>query len=278
MLNKNQNNYILKYNNYQFYENDALNEFLNKQAENGMFFSGFEGSFCNRFKFRYSKKELPKSYIMLHKHLDNQIDQEIEKKKMQNEKIVSEGNRYIVFETVPTKVPDMDADVLIKKQNSLLGVPIKKTISIASILFLFSAIALVLRIILLQRGDFLLNSLTLTICISIFICFLFYFVGDLYDLIKGKAITTNGVVYLSGRTKQKDLLFRLGDIFRWVILVGSVLVSIVVLIITKDVEIGLDILSKWLICSIGFTFWIRLRPSYLSLLMFGALLACFQFG
>lgn len=152
MLNKNQNNYILKYNNYQFYENDALNEFLNKQAENGMFFSGFEGSFCNRFKFRYSKKELPKSYIMLHKHLDNQIDQEIEKKKMQNEKIVSEGNRYIVFETVPTKVPDMDA------------------------------------------------------------------------------------------------------------------------------EIGLDILSKWLICSIGFTFWIRLRPSYLSLLMFGALLACFQFG
>ncbi|WP_420216424.1 hypothetical protein [Lacrimispora sp. AGF001] len=165
----------------------------------------------------------------------------------------------------------------IKKQNKLLGIPIKKSVAFISILLILSVISLVLKILLINKGNFI-NQFSIVLYLALNITFLLYFTGDLHDIIQGKGIYSDGVIYFSSRTKFKDILFRFGDIFRLVILFGSISVSAATLIFVKDGVIAIYIFKMWLIYfTIGYIYRLRVRRSYLSLLLIQVFLATLSF-
>jgi len=275
---KNHKNKIV-YNNYQFYENAALTGFLEKQATEGYSLCGAMGSFLNILKFRYDKTEMPKSYAIFRKHLDEEIDENIENMKTDSSQIVCQNDLYIVFENASSEVGKTKPEMMEKKQNVLLGVPIKKSLAFISILLVISVISLVLKILLIEDGNLHFNLLSLGLYSALIINFLFYFIGDLHDIIAGKGIYIEGKLYFSSRTRFKDILFRIGDILKFGILLGSICISVALLLNVKDGGvIAINVLRMWLIyCLGGFSSRLRYQRSYISLLLIEVFLITFSF-
>ncbi len=251
------------YNNYQFYENAALNRFIDKQGAEGYSFCGAIGPFLNILKFCFTKDR--KSYTIFRKHLGEEIDEEIKKIEAGNDKISYQNNLYVVFEN---EINREKADVMEKKQNILLSVPVKKSIAYISILLIISIISLGLKILSIEDGSLGLNFLSLGLYIALIIAFLFYFTGDLHDILAGRGIFIDGRLYFDSRTKLKDALFRMGDVFKFVILLGSVCVSIAIFLNAKNEIIIVDVFKMWVIyCISGYMSMLRFQRSYISLLI-----------
>lgn len=275
MVKEKHNKNKIVYNNYQFYENAALTGFVEKQATKGYSLCGAIGIFLNILKFCYVKAELPKSYTILRKHLDEGIDKKIENMKTGNYKIIYQNNLYIVFQHAPS---EMKSEKINAKQNILLGVPIKKSIALISVLFVISIISFILKILLIQDGNLHFNLLSLGLYLALIITFLFYFIGDLHDIIVGKGISIDDKLYFSSRTKFKNILFRIGDILKFGILLGSIYISVVLLLDTKDEVIAINIFRMWLTyCVVGYTSRLRFQRSYISLLLIEVFLIIFSF-
>lgn len=274
---KNHKNKIV-YNNYQFYENAALTGFLEKQATEGYSLCGAMGRFLNILKFCYDKTEVPKSYAIFRKYLDEEIDENIENMKTCSSQIIYQNDLYIVFENASSEVDQTKPEIMEKKQNVLLGVPIKKSIAFISMLLVISVISLVLKILLIEDGNLHVNFLSLGLYLALIINFLLYFIGDLHDIIAGKGISIEGKLYFSNRTKFKDILFRIGDILKFGILLGSICISVVLLLKVKDGVILINVLRMWLIyCIGGFSSRLRYQRSYISLLLIEVFLITLSF-
>jgi len=266
------------YNNYQFYENPALTEFIEKQAIKGYSLCGAMGKFFNILKFCYAKDELPKSYTILHKHLDEEIDKKIEDMRANNYKIVYQNNLYIVFQHASSDDSEMELGKIKTKQNTLLGVPIKKSLALISALFVISIIGFILNILLIHDGNLNFNLLSLGLYLALIITFLFYFIGDLHDIIVGKGTSIDDKLYFSSRTKFKDILFSIGDILKFGILLGSILISVMLLLDAKDEVSAINIFGMWLTFGIvGYTSSLKYQRSYISLLLIEVFLNSFQF-
>lgn len=264
---KNHKNKIV-YNNYQFYEIPALTGFIEKQTREGYSLYGAMGNFLDILKFSYVKTEVPKSYFIFRKRLDEEIDEKIKNMKTDNGEITCQNDLYIVFEKSSGELGETKSEMMEKKQNILQGVHLKKSIAYVSILLVISIIAFALKILFIEKGNLHLNLLSLGICSALIINFFFYFIGDIHDLISGKGISIEGKIYFSGRTKLKDILFRIGDIFKFGLLFGSIVISIAFLLNVKDATIAINVLKMWFIyCFIGYTSRIRFQRSYISLLL-----------
>lgn len=239
---------------------------------------GTIGEFCNILKFCYEKTEVPKLYAIFRKRLDEQIDADIENMKIGNGEIIFQNNQYIIFEIDSNEVGETKLEMIKKKQNILLSVPIKNSIAFISTLFVLSVISLGLKTLLIEYGNLHLNLLSLGLCLALIITFLFYFIGDIHDIIAGKGICVDGKMYFSGRTKFKDIMFRVGDILKCVILLGSIFISLAVLLIASDTVITINVLKMWLIyCIVGYTSGLRYQRSYISLLLIEVFLITFSF-
>lgn len=274
---KNHKNKIV-YNNYQFYENAALTGFIEKQTTEGYSLCGAMGNFLNILKFRYAKTEEPKSYAIFRKHLDEEIDENIQNMKTGNGEIICQNSLYVVFENASSEVGETKSEMMGKKQNILLGVPVKKSIAFVFMLFAISVISLVLKILLIENGNLHFNLLSLGLYLALIITFLFYFIGDLHDIIAGKGTSIDGKMYFSSRTKFKDILFCIGDILKFGILLGSICISVGLLLNVKDGVIAIDILRMWFIyCFIGYASKLRYQRSYISLLLIEVFLITFNF-
>lgn len=266
------------YNNYQFYENPALTEFIEKQATKGYSLCGAMGKFLNILKFCYAKDELPKSYTILHKHLDEEIDKKIDDMKASNYKIIYQNNLYIVFQHASREDSEMELGKINTKQNTLLGVPIKKSLALISALFVISIIGFILNILLIHDGNLHFNLLSLGLYLALIITFLLYFIGDLHDIIVGKGTSIDDKLYFSSRTKFKDILFRIGDVLKFGILLGGILVSVMLLLDAKDEVSAINIFGMWLTYGIvGYTSRLKYQRSYISLLLIEVFLNSFQF-
>lgn len=278
MIEKKNHKNKLVYNNYQFYENAALTGFIEKQATEGYRLCGARGNFLNILKFCHDKTEPSKEYTIFRKHLDEEIDENIENMKTGNDEIIYQNNLYIVFENASGKVDETKSEMMEKKQNILLGVPIKKSIAFISLLFVISVIGLVLKILLIEDGNLHFNLFSFGLYSALIINFLFYFIGDLHDIIAGKGISINGKMYFSSRTKFKDIMFRIGDILKFGILLGSICISVVLLLNVKNGAIAINVLRMWLIyCVLGFAYRIRFQRSYISLLLIEVFLITLSF-
>ena len=263
------------YNNYQFYENDVLTKFIEKQAAKGYYLCGIIGISCKILKFCHGKTEESKSYAIYQKHLEEQIDAEIENMKIEGVEIACENNQYIIFETSSSEATKIKSGEIEKRQNVLLGIPIKKSIALILILFILSILCLFLKLLVINKGNLYFNKMCFVLYLALNINFLFYFIGDLHDILAGKGTHTDGVLYFSNRTKFKDILFRIGDVLKWGLLLGSTCISIGFLLITKDLVIGLNIFNMWLILILSFPSKLRVRGSYIYLLILEILLVAF---
>lgn len=84
---------------------------------------GIIGGFCNILKFRYVENEVPKSYTILRKHLDEQIDAEIENLKTGKGEIIYQNNLYIIFGIDSNEVSEMNLKMVKKVKIYYLVFP-----------------------------------------------------------------------------------------------------------------------------------------------------------
>lgn len=252
------------YNNYQFYETPALTKYLKEQSIKGYSFCGAVGSFLDILKFRYDENKAPQSYCVLRKRLDKNIDEKIQIIKT-NSQIIYENNVYVVFAN--NSEADTELESILKKQNALQAVSIKKSVAFISILLVISLISLVINILFTQEENLQLRNLNVGVCISLIINFLIYFIGDLHDYFSGKAVTTDGKIIFNDRSKLKDTLFRMGDVLKFAILLVSIFLSIKVVLQASDPAVTVNVLKMWSIfCIVGFGSRIKFQKSYIALL------------
>lgn len=253
------------YNNYQFYETPALTKYLKEQSIKGYSFCGAVGSFLDILKFRYDENKAPQSYCVLRKRLDKNIDEKIQIMKT-NSQIIYENNVYVVFSN-QTDNEFKNLEQILKKQDALQGVSVKKSISFIAVLLVISLISLVINILFTQEENLQLRNLNVGVCISLIINFMIYFIGDLHDYFSGKAVTTEGKIIFNDRSKLKDMLFRLGDVLKFAILLVSIFLSIKVVLQASDPAVTVNILKMWSIfCIVGFGSRIKFQKSYITLL------------
>ena len=253
------------YNNYQFYETPALTKYLEEQSIKGYSFSGAVGEFLDVLKFHCVEDKKGKSFIILRKRLDENIDEKIKEMKNNKTEIIHENNTYIVFAKNFDK--DTELQSIIKKQNVLQAVSVKKSVAFIAVLLVISLISLVINILFTQEENLQLRNLNLGVCISLIINFLIYFIGDLHDYFSGKAVTTDGKIIFNDRSKLKDTLFRMGDVLKFAILLVSIFLSIKAVLQASDPAVTVNVLKMWLIfCIVGFTSRIKFQKSYISLL------------
>lgn len=253
------------YNNYQFYEIPALTKYLEKQSLKGYSFCGAVGSFLDILKFRYDENKAPQSYCVLRKRLDKNIDEKIQIMKT-NSQMIYENNVYVVFSN-QTDNEFKNLEQILKKQDALQAVSIKKSVAFIAVLLVISLISLVINILFTQEENLQLRNLNVGVCISLIINFLIYFIGDLHDYFSGKAVTTDGKLIFNNRTKLKDTLFRLGDVLKFAILLVSIFLSIKVVLQTSDPAVTVNVLKMWSIfCIMGFGSRIKFQKSYIALL------------
>lgn len=253
------------YNNYQFYETPALTKYLEEQSIKGYSFCGAVGSFLDILKFRYDENKAPQSYCVLRRRFDKHIDEKIREMKNNKTDVIHEKNTYIVFAN--NSEEDTELESILKKQNALQAVSIKKSVAFISILLIISVISLVLNLLWSRNTNLVLNSLNVGVCISLIINFLIYFIGDLHDYFSGKAVVIDGKLIFNNRTKLKDSLFRLGDVLKFSILLVSIFLSIKVVLQASDPAVTVNVLKMWSIfCIVGFGSRIKFQKSYIALL------------
>lgn len=253
------------YNNYQFYETPALTKYLEEQSIKGYSFCGAVGEFLNILKFRYDENKAPQSYCVLRKRFDKHIDEKIREMKNNKTDVIHENNTYIVFAN--NSEEDTELESIIKKQNALQAVSIKKSVAFISILLVISLISLVINILFTQEENLQLRNLNVGVCISLIINFLIYFIGDLHDYFSGKAVVTDGKLIFNDRSKLKDTLFRMGDVLKFAILLVSIFLSIKVVLQASDPAVTVNVLKMWSIfCIVGFASRIKFQKSYIALL------------
>ena len=253
------------YNNYQFYETPALTKYLEEQSIKGYSFCGAVGSFLDILKFRYDENKAPQSYCVLRKRLDKNIDEKIQIMKT-NSQIIYENNVYVVFSN-QTDNEFKNLEQILKKQDALQAVSIKKSVAFIAVLLVISLISLVINILFTQEENLQLRNLNVGVCISLIINFLIYFIGDLHDYFSGKAVVIDGKLIFNNRTKLKDSLFRLGDVLKFSILLVSIFLSIKVVLQTSDPAVTVNVLKMWSIfCIVGFGSRIKFQKSYIALL------------
>lgn len=253
------------YNNYQFYEIPALTKYLEEQSIKGYIFCGAVGSFLDILKFRYDENKAPQSYCVLRKRLDKNIDEKIQIMKT-NSQMIYENNVYVVFSN-QTDNEFKNLEQILKKQDALQAVSIKKSVAFIAVLLVISLISLVINILFTQEENLQLRNLNVGVCISLIINFLIYFIVDLHDYFSGKAVTTDGKLIFNNRTKLKDTLFRLGDVLKFAILLVSIFLSIKVVLQTSDPAVTVNVLKMWSIfCIVGFGSRIKFQKSYITLL------------
>lgn len=253
------------YNNYQFYETPALTKYLEEQSIKGYSFCGAVGSFLDILKFHYDENKASQSYCVLRRRFDKHIDEKIREMKNNKTDVIHENNTYIVFAN--NSEEDTELKSIIKKQNALQAVSIKKSVAFISILLIISVISLVLNLLWSRNTNLVLNSLNVGVCISLIINFLIYFIGDLHDYFSGKAVVIDGKLIFNNRTKLKDSLFRLGDVLKFSILLVSIFLSIKVVLQASDPAVTVNVLKMWSIfCIVGFGSRIKFQKSYIALL------------
>lgn len=253
------------YNNYQFYEIPTLTKYLEEQSIKGYSFCGAVGSFLDILKFRYDENKAPQSYCVLRKRLDKNIDEKIQIMKT-NSQMIYENNVYVVFSN-QTDNEFKNLEQILKKQDALQAVSIKKSVAFIAVLLVISLISLVINILFTQEENLQLRNLNVGVCISLIINFLIYFIGDLHDYFSGKAVTTYGKLIFNNRTKLKDTLFRLGDVLKFAILLVSIFLSIKVVLQASDPAVTVNVLKMWSIfCIVGFASRIKFQKSYIALL------------
>ena len=253
------------YNNYQFYETPALTKYLEEQSIKGYSFCGAVGEFLDVLNFSHMEDKKSKSFTILRKRLDKHIDEKIREMKNNKTEVIHENNTYIVFAN--NSEEDTELESILKKQNALQAVSIKKSVAFISILLIISVISVVLNLLWSQYTNLVLNSLNVGVCISLIINFLIYFIGDLHDYFSEKAVTTDGKLIFNNRTKLKDTLFRMGDVLKFAILLASIFLSIKVVLQASDPAVTVNVLKMWSIfCIVGFGSRIKFQKSYITLL------------
>ena len=270
--------YRYVYNNFQFYESDALVRFVEKQAENGLFLCGIIGIWGRILKLRSEDAGMRKRYNMYRKNLDDEIDRLIENEKWQNRKIACE-NRWLIFfeDSVSDKTKVTERNIQYK-QNALLGIALRKTLVGVFLLLIVSIIALCAK----RFGTDAQNEIEIMkwyICVILNAVFLLYFIADLHDIKEKRYILVKGKLNFSERSKLKTWMFRLCEICRVGLLGSCILETIFVLNNAKNLIVQLDVLKMWLLYGVvGYFYKWKLRHSYISLLVIAVLLEVLGFS
>ena len=116
--------YQYLYNNFQFYENEAFEKYLDRKASEGYELCGIFGRFASVLKFRRTTSPVRRHHAVYCKHLDEEIDAEIENNRNSGFPILGETIQFIIFEIPQGHSLQTAAK---ETQNRLLSVSPKKS-------------------------------------------------------------------------------------------------------------------------------------------------------
>lgn len=276
MLKKKKFKYKIILHNYQVYESGALTEMIEKQSIKGYHLFKTIGGFCKILIFRHDEIESPKAYAVYRKNYDEQNDLEIEHMKSEKKKIISETNYYIILESSMERNAEIKLEEVEKRQNNLLGISVKRLYVFSVFLFALSIVSLILKQLLIGRGNLQPNLFILSLCVALDINFFIYLIGDIHDIAVGKGNCNNDILYFSTRTRFKNILFHIADILKFGILIGSICLSAAILIKSHNAVAMVKILQLWLAFIIGFGYGLRSKYSYMSLMVTAIFLTLFS--
>lgn len=260
------------YNNYQFYETGALSKFIREQAKSGYEFSGAIGNFLDIMKFKYKGKSAQDYYVAFRNRWDDEIDNEIANIKISNQndsQIVYEGYLYTIVKSAnPEKLKKLEA-----KQNSLLGIPIKRRLLPVAFWLVISIVSYFIKLLWLKEMSF-----SLFLSPIILITFIFYFIADLHDYFAGKGFLSNGKIYFCERSKFKNIMFRIADVIKLCLFICFAYSSAFYMLQTNDQLERYYILTLWIIYLVG-SYIARLKDQrfYISLLQADMFITFFVF-
>ena len=264
--------YLYIYNNYQFYEYEALAGFLNRQAEKGYKLCGMSGRFADVLKFKKIDCPSEQPHIIFCKYLDTQIDTEIE---LCKDRTIYENIQFAVLR-MPTDQFSADNASALEKQKKHMSISVKKAFClILALLFLFT-ISFILKIFVAKTPFFLSTSARSVICLTPILLFFLYLAGDLHDLKNGCAKTICGCLYFTDRPKFKNTIFSFADLCVLLYFAAGAIASLFILFTTKDTVVLLELFQIWFICLFAaYIFRLQYRNSYIYLLFIAVFLIVF---
>lgn len=255
--------HLYLYNNYQFYEYEALSGFLDRQTEKGYQLCGMSGRFANVLKFKKSDCPSGQPHIIFCKHLDEQIDTEIE---LCKDRDICENIQFAVLR-MPAGQFSSDHALALEKQNEHMSISIKKSCGmILALLFLFT-ISFILKVFVAETSNFLSASAISVICLTPVFLFFLYLTGDLYDLKNGCAKTICNRLYFTNRTRFKNAIFSFADLCVLIFFITGTIASLFLLFTSKDSVVLAELFQIWFICLVtAYIFRLKYRNSYIYLL------------
>lgn len=257
----------IKYNNYQFYENEALSNFLNEKKSEGYALSNTKGSFLNILKFSLQKDDISTNYVVLRKYFNKAIDEKIEIMKQNNNKIISENNLYIIFEISKEEYEKLEISKIKEVQSNLLSIPVRKCLFFIAIesLIIFACIILNIKF----NENYTVTNFNFTVSTALMIIFGLYFIGDVSDFRNGYGIFQDKRLYFTERSKLKNNLFFIADIFKFITLICSIIAMFIMLYNNySDINYMFQFGSTIFICIIVFILsTVKYNNSYITLLL-----------
>lgn len=264
--------YTYIYNNYQFYEYEALAGFLDRQAEKGYQLCRVSGRFADILKFKRTDCLSKRSHIIFCKHLDTQIDTEIEL--CRNRKLC-ENIQFAVL-CIPVEQRSKDNVLALEKQNESMSISVKKSFSlIFTLLFVFT-VSFFLKIFTAKTSGFLSVPSRYIICMILILLFFLYLIGDLHDLKSGCTKTVCGRLCFTDRTRFKNALFSFADLCVLLLSAAGAIASLFIIFTSKDPVALLELFQIWFLCLVtAYIFRLKYRNSYIYLLFTAVFLIIF---
>lgn len=260
----------IKYNNYQFYESEAIETFLNEKKSEGYVLTRTVGGFFNVLKFNLEKEDVSTKYLILRKRFDRKIDEKIEILKQNKTKTISESSLYIIFEISKEDYEKTEIKKIKEEQSKLLGVPLKKSLFYIILMSVLTIMTTILSFLLIDNGNFMINVFSLIISLVLSLSFFLYFIGDVHDYFKGYKVFENKKLYFKSRSKVKNSLFLTGDIVKFGAIILSVVFVFIILLSKIDTYSLVKVIFIIIISALGiFLDKMRYNNSYISLLLVG---------
>lgn len=241
------------YNNYQFYENLPLQNYVEREQKKGFYLSKAYGRFGSFLLFKKEGEREPRYFRYRRASLKGE----------------EEGQKAAVQEKPYYVISEKKSDGTGKDKEN--GVPVRGGLLLTAALLFLSCLFLVLR----GKGMFGMENYAFRMILhsSFLLSFLFCFLGDGIDAWAGKGRIEDGRLIFIKRSRGKELLFRLGDGVRLFLILYSIGYVGMVLMGARELSLLVNLANIGLRCLvIGCLQQISWRRSYLSCLMFSLLI------
>ena len=266
--------YKITYNNFQYYEDEAIIAYLEKQREMGWVLQRTFGMLGEVWLFSRSDENCTakEKYILYQKHLTPVVDDEIGRLQKLGTHILIQNRQYVIFKVSAEEKEQSKAHTGNSRMDKRM-VSVKKAFVKAMFMLILAFAASIMSAWHAWNATEPLAVARLVLSLLILGCFLLCFAGDCYDYKKGWYAGNQGLFYVTDRSPVKKSLFQTSDAVRMGVFVASAIFSVMQLCAGADAVVMLELVRLWLVFSVVYVVAnIRYQKCYIIWLFLSILL------